>query len=76
MGKFPKIPLHVMWFIRLERALWKEWEFGSFPLIENGNGTWEIVNLDMGYCVDRTLCMDDDNMPLGVFFQRDIVENE
>ena len=47
--------------------MWKEWEFCSCPLIDNGD-----VQLNMGNCVDGTFYMDDGNMLLGSFFKENL----
>ena len=47
---------------KVGKGLWKAWEFCSCPLIDNGN-----VQMEMGNCIDRTFCMDDENMLLGSF---------
>ena len=44
------------------KGMWKEWEFCSCPLINNGN-----VHLNIGNYVDGTFCMNDGNMLLESF---------
>ena len=46
------------------KGIWKEWEFCSSLLIDNGN-----VQLDKGNYVDGTFCMDDGIMLLGGFLK-------
>ena len=46
------------------KGMWKEWEFCTCPLIDNGN-----IQLDMGNYVNGTFCMDHGNMLHGSFLK-------
>jgi hypothetical protein len=60
-GNFPKSlscpVVHKAW-----KGMWKEWEFCTCPLIDNGN-----IQLDMGNYVNGTFSMEDGNMLHGSF---------
>jgi hypothetical protein len=46
------------------KGMWKEWEFCTCSLIDDGN-----IHLNMGNYVNGTFCMDDGNMLHGSFMK-------
>ena len=53
------------------KGVWKEWEFCTCPLIDNGN-----IQLDMGNYVNETFCMDYGNMLHVSFLKGESQKNE